>query len=524
MRSEISAGERMVELLGAYGVETIFGIPGVHNVEAYRALPRSGIRHVLARHEQGAGFMADGYARATGKPGVCFTISGPGLTNILTPLGEAWSDSSPVFVISSALADQDRGYGRGRLHEMRSQIGAAASVCAFAERATTAEGVEDSIHAAFAAFASQRPRPAYLEVPLDVLLKPAEAVWNPRPLPARPLAQQHQIDAAAARLSAARRPLLILGGGALAAGRFAVAIAERIGAEIMTTTAGKGAVPDGHPLSLGYCLGTEAGMRRIMEADAILAVGTELSDTDFWNEHFIVTRNLIRIDIDPSVLVRPHAPDIAILGDAAEAMARLESALAAALPQPRPSPRRTLIGYPERPNGILPVLAAIRDALPPETVISTDMTQIAYAGNEIFPVSQPRTWLHPVGFGTLGFALPAAIGAKIGVAETPVAVLAGDYGFQYTANELGTASELRLPLPILLWNNHALGQIRDDMISKAIQPNAVTLENPDFQMLAKAYRCHAARPASLKELAAAIGAALKADRPTLIEIEAGHAW
>jgi 5-guanidino-2-oxopentanoate decarboxylase len=165
-----------------------------------------------------------------------------------------------------------------------------------------------------------------------------------------------------------------------------------------------------------------------------------------------------------------------------------------------------------------PVLAAIRRALPRDTIVTSDMTQVAYAANEIFPVYAPRTWIHPVGFGTLGFATPAAIGAKVAFPDRPVAAMIGDYGFQYTLNELGTAAELRQPLVILLWNNDALGQIRDDMISKGIQPNAVNLVNPDFQLLARAYRCHAAKPASLDELETAIAAALAADRPTLIEM------
>ena len=141
------------------------------------------------------------------------------------------------------------------------------------------------------------------------------------------------------------------------------------------------------------------------------------------------------------------------------------------------------------PDAAHSVLAVIREALPPETVVASDMTQIAYAANEIFPVERPRTWLHPVGFGTLGFALPAGIGAKFGKPDTPVAVMIGDYGLQYTINELGTAAEHKLPLVMLMWNNDALGQIRDDMVSKGIQPNAVTLKNPDFQALAKAYDC-----------------------------------
>jgi thiamine pyrophosphate-dependent acetolactate synthase large subunit-like protein len=160
----------------------------------------------------------------------------------------------------------------------------------------------------------------------------------------------------------------------------------------------------------------------------------------------------------------------------------------------------------------------MRDALPRDAIVASDMTQIAYAANEVFPVYTPRSWIHPVGFGTLGFALPAAIGAKFGRPDTAVAAMMGDYGLQYTVNELGTAAEHRLPIPILLWNNNALGQIRDDMVSKGIQPNAVTLVNPDFQLLARAYACHAERPATLAALFTTIAAALKADRPTLIEM------
>ena len=211
-RAEISTGEALIGLLEAYGVDTVFGIPGVHNVEMYRALPRSKIHHVLVRHEQGAGFMADGYARATGRPGVCFTITGPGLTNILTPMGQAWSDSSSMLVISSALDMADSAQGRGRLHEMIDQRMAAASVTGLHMRAYTPKDVRDGLARAFSHFASQRPRPAYLEIPLDMLKSPAGDGWHARPLPRRARPQADQIAAAVARLSNAQRPLIILGG------------------------------------------------------------------------------------------------------------------------------------------------------------------------------------------------------------------------------------------------------------------------------------------------------------------------
>ena len=515
MRAELSIGEALVGLLEAYGVDTIFGIPGVHNIEMYRALPRSKIRHVLPRHEQGAGFMADGYARATGRPGVCFTISGPGVTNILTPLGQAWSDSSNVLVVSTAL---DVGYGaqgRGRLHEMISQFDAAKSVTSFARRAYTAQDVQNALAENFARFATARPRPAYLEIPLDVLAQPAGGGWNAVNLPSRPLAGETQIVAAAAKLNSAKRVCIILGGGAQGVGADALKIAEALQASIITTVAGKGVVPTDHPRVWGSHLAQEATRKLLADSDCVLAVGTELSETDHWALDFTITQNLIRIDLDPASLARPHAAEIAILGDGRDALSRL-----AALAKKRTGDASPALLTTETPlrKQLSTVLTVIREALPHDCVVASDMTQIAYAGNEVFPLFEPRTWLHPSGFGTLGFGLPVAIGAKFGVGEKPVAALVGDYGLQFTLNELGTAVEHKLPLPILLWNNDALGQIRDNMVDAGIQPNAVSLLNPDFQMLAKAYAARAEKPANLKALAVAIKAALKADGPTLIEM------
>ncbi len=512
---ETTIGEALVSLLEAYGVDTIFGIPGVHNVEMYRALPRSKINHVLTRHEQGAGFMADGYARATGKAGVCFTITGPGLTNILTPLGQAWSDSSNMLVISSALDVADSAQGRGRLHEMRSQLQAAHSVTAHATRAYTAEDVQDAVARAFSNFATARPRPAYLEVPLDLFTKPAGAGWKAQAVASRVTATSQQVLVAAAMLKNAKRPFIILGGGALQAGAAALNISEATGAPILTTTAGKGAVPAEHKNVWGSLLGYPETQSALQNADCILAVGTELSETDFWAGRFRLNAPMIRIDIDPDVLAKPHRVTLPILADATATLAAMalhfsgQVSSHAKAPATADDPLRQVLQK---------ALTVIRESLPAETVIASDMTQIAYAANEIFPMSHPRTWLHPVGFGTLGFALPAAIGAKFGVGKTPVAALAGDYGFQYTLNELGTAVEHKLPIPILLWNNTALGQIRDDMVNKGIQPNAVTLRNPDFQALAKAYGAQAERPKNLSELAKAIAASLKAEGPTLIEM------
>ncbi|MBM3519456.1 MAG: hypothetical protein FJX63_01570, partial [Alphaproteobacteria bacterium] len=298
-----------------------------------------------------------------------------------------------------------------------------------------------------------------------------------------------------------------------------LAIAEKLNAPVITTTAGKGAVPEDHPLCAGYRLGLAAGVEFLRGSDCILCAGSELSETDFWDDNIVLDRNLIRIDIDPASLARPHTAELAILGDAGPTLA----AIAARLKGTRAKPRaefdrlRAITPVPSR-EVLAKVLSAIREALPRDTVVCSDMTQIAYAANEHFDVYEPRSWIHPVGFGTLGFALPVAIGAKFSRPTAPVACMIGDYGIQYTINELGTVAEHKLPVVILMWNNERLGAIHDDMVGKGIQPNAVTLKNPDFQMLAKSYGVHAEKPTSLKALAVAIKTALAADGPTLIEM------
>ncbi len=262
-----------------------------------------------------------------------------------------------------------------------------------------------------------------------------------------------------------------------------------------------------------------------MDADLVLAAGTEISETDLWYQTFDITSPMIRIDLDPGCLARPYAAALPICADAAECLTLIAAGLKdqsadlkAAKSQVNDLTDTVRAADDDERKLLRPVLDTIHSALPQNAVVASDMTLIAYAGNEIFPVEQPDCWLHPVGFGTLGYALPAAIGAKAGVGDRAVVAIAGDYGFQYTINELGTAAELGQPLPILIWNNNLLGAIHADMVEKGIQPNAVTQVNPDFVALARAYNCHGERPSSLKALAQAITAALAADRPTIIEM------
>ncbi len=516
-------GVQISRMLEARGVEVIFGIPGVHNIELYRGLEETGIRHVLARHEQGAGFMADGYARATGRPGVAYVISGPGFTNILTPLGQAYSDSVPVLVISSCL--DETALKRGQLHQMKDQIGAGACVTDWSEMACSAQAAFGLIDRAFAEFVSARPRPRHLSLP--IALMGAEAPDPPR-APARaglappdPLV----VERAAAMIAAAKRPLFLFGGGARGGAEAARALVAACKAASICTYAGRGIIPDGSDLALGPVLARPGSKALIASADLVLVIGSELSEVDLWRNDLGHDAPKIRVDIDPEVLASAAPGDLPVLGDAAAFL----QAVAARRPGPveacgwqADEIARARAAFraetdAERP-GIVPIAEALAAGLPDDTMIYSDMTQFAYAAKEVWPMMRPGHWHHPYGFGTLGYALPAAIGGAVARPGLPTLAIAGDYGFQYTVQELATAVELGLSLPILIWDNAKLGEIEASMQAAQIAPNAVVARNPDFLALARAYGAGAEEPATIAGLVDAVNRALVAGRPTLIRV------
>jgi 5-guanidino-2-oxopentanoate decarboxylase len=530
-----SIGRYVVELLAANGIDTVFGIPGVHNLELYRGLAASDIRHVLVRHEQGAGFAADGYARLTGRPAAAFTISGPGLTNILTAAAQAYSDSIPMLVVATTPVRASLGKQWGVLHELPDQRALAAGVFGVARSAVTAEDVRDHLRVCLASLCTGRPRPAYLEIPLDVLSETTDLAaerfaQQPAALPQAP---PDVIGTARRWLAEAAQPVIVAGGGARESGAELRSLVDRLACPLVTTAAGKGLLPHAHPANLGTSLHHAGVQKLVSEADVVLAVGTELSETDlFYAMKLDLTGRLIRIDIDARKLCDHYAAALPIWADARSTLAALVEALPVRAREDSAGRADSAAGRVARlraeidgtldakARGWQSALQAIRAALPGETAVFTDMTQIAYFGNYAFPVDAPRRWFHPSGYGTLGFALPAAIGAKISSPARPVAALAGDFGLQFTLGELMTAVEANLSLPVIVWNNSALGQIRDDMIGAGIPPTDVVARNPDFVALARACGAGAVRASDAAHLTEAVRGALDAARPTLIEVPA----
>ncbi len=530
LNKQLTVGQAVIKLLEQYGVDTLFGIPGVHTLDFCRGLNISQIKHVQARNEQGAGFMADGYARASGRPGVALVISGPGVTNALTAIGQAFADSIPVLLLSADAASNTLGKGWGVLHEVPCLTDTTKPLTALAATAMAPADVPELLAKAFAIFASERPRPVHIAIPIDILAMPVEEEWHAVNLPERPAASERNIKMACEMLSQASHPMICVGGGAAWAGIHIKQIAEKLGAPVIASTAGKGIVDDSHPLSLSA--GTVRGevQQYLKLADVVLAIGTELSEVDSFVETLEINGQVIRVDIDPRKMTDLYPADLALIADAEMAAEAINLGLHNPVPRQQSHAevaelRKTIrsnLGNREARHCI--ALDVLREVLDDNTIVMTDICQLAYTGAFAFNVSAPRQWNYPAGYCTLGCGLPGAIGAKLALPDIPVICFAGDGGFMFTVQELVTAAELKLPIPIILWNNHALQQIKDDMLARDIEPVGVLGINPDFIALAKSCHCAAITVDSPESLTSAVKDAFNNDRPTLIEINENDSW
>jgi thiamine pyrophosphate-dependent acetolactate synthase large subunit-like protein len=521
----LSGGQALAEALSAHGVDTVWGIPGTHNLEIYAHLPGAGVRHISPRHEQGAGFAADGYARVTGRPGVCITTSGPAALNAATALGQAYSDSVPVLAVSAGMPLRHPGRGHGQLHEMKDQRAALDAIVAYSHRVTSVPEIPVAVAQAFAAMTSGRPRPVHLEIPLDVLEERAEAeIVDPLRVP--PSAPDREaLDEAAARLAGAARPAIVAGGGARGAAGEVRAVAERLGAPVVCTINGKGVLPEDHPLSAGAGL-TRAVVRELVEeSDVVLVVGSGLSPAELWLGPLPLEGKVVRVDIDPDQAVIGALPAAVVVGDAVAALAGLVARLGdgtgggerAAHWRSRHLEEARALG--ERWSWIFDGIAA---ALGRDGIVAGDSAMVCYRGAvAALPAYHPAAFLYPTGFGTLGYGLPAAIGAKLGRPDARVVALLGDGGIMFTVAELAAAAQLRLPLPVVVVDNAGYGEIRNEMAERGDPVHGVDLDVVDFAALGRVLGCEGAVADDESGLADALEQAFAADRPTVLHLKEG---
>lgn len=521
-----TTGWLVLETLRNYGIDTIFGIPGTHNLEFYRPLCHLGIRAVTARHEQGAGYGADGWSQQTGLPGVVITTSGPGLLNALSAAATAFAESRPMIVLAPGPATGAEFADVGSLHETKDQLSAAQAVVEWGRRVANAEEAVQAVHDAFKFFATGRPRPVYIEVPLDVLEAEAnisEQSLRPVPAPALKPVNREIVAEAAQLLDEASNPVILAGGGSLAAAQEIRELAERLEAPVVTTTNGKGVLDEHHRLALGANLRLAAVRNVAKTADVLLVIGAKLGEADLWVDALEAEGKVIRIDRLESQIHKNQEAYLGLIGDASEAVRTLldmvprreragavnvEAVLEAMVAESRElDAKNTELGM------------ALAEALPEDVIMTTDSSTIAYWGLlNMIKTRTPNSTPYMATYATLGYGLPAAVGAKIGAPERPVVTVVGDGALMFSIQELMTAVEQGLDLTVMVINNGGYAEIKSNEADVGIAPIGVDLVQPNWPALAEAFGGRGSEITELSQLPAAVDAAVSAGGVQLIHI------
>jgi acetolactate synthase-1/2/3 large subunit len=511
----------LVEGLALFGVHHIFGMPGSHSATIYDAIARAGsIRTTLVRNEQAAAFAADGYARVTGQPGVVCTTAGPGATNALTGVAECWADSVPTLLLAGQVNADALDRECGNYHEIDLQA-IFEPVTAWCATVRRVEEIPALLGRAFQAMTWERPRPAALFLPQDLMRSPCPVsaqltAFAPRPRPALPT---EAIARSAELLDRAIRPIILAGGGALWSGAAAEveALAHALNAPVITTLNGKGLIDERSPLSLGHAR-SSGGRLALAHADLMLAVGCRFTEVMTDWRRMTVPANLIQIDLEPTQIGMNFPVRVGIVADATAALEALEEALPEGLPRSQWGTlwEEARSARPARPEWFIDTL---RTALPDDVPVFTDACEMGYRMHTDWIARGPRLFFYPSNYITLGWAFPAAVGAAVALAGRPVAVVAGDGGFLMTSQELATAARYRLRVIVLVHNDSTYGAIKN------IQDRNhggryldVELNNPDFLELAAAFGVPARKAGNPDELLAAVREALDRDGPSLIEV------
>jgi acetolactate synthase-1/2/3 large subunit len=528
------AADLLVRRLHDLGVTQVFGYPGGQLTPLYDALYREpAVRHRLARHEQAAAFMADGYARASGRPGICLAVCGPGVFNAATPLASAFTDSVPVLLISGQIPTAGRGLRSGYYHE-NDQLSASVPFTKWRARAEPPEDVVPLLDRAWAALTEGRPGPVLLEVPLDVLRAEAPAEpWPAPPAPKPPPAPTAaEVESLARLIATWERPLVLAGGGVVTAGAEALLleVAERLGAPVVHTAMGKCAFPASHPLAAGMpwlrATSDLTGMTPFLSplfstADGLLALGCRFTQLATASWALRLPPSVAQIDVDPAEIGRHYPVQVGINADARAALGPLLAALPPADRRPWADLGRK--GEPWRLPGP-DLLGPLRRALPPDAIVAADVTRLAYLLMAEFPLDHPRTFLHPAGAVAMGYGIPAALGAKAAFPERKVVAVVGDGCFLMSGMELATAVQEGLPVVVVLVNDGCLTLIKSTQERRfAERYIAVDLRNPDFGLFARAFGVPYWHAATDADFEAALHEALAADEPALIEVRPADA-
>lgn len=525
---EMTGGEALVAQLVAEGVTDLFGIPGVQLDWATDALRRAQgrVRYWVPRHEQTTSYMADGYARTTGKLGVCMVVPGPGLLNATAGLATAYSANSPVLCIAGQILSTAIGKQRGLLHEIKDQAAVLNVVTKWSRRAERTEEIPALVREAVHRIRTGRPQPAAIEIAPDLLAGRAEvAPIEPRGDDGRVRPDAAAITAAAAMLDGATFPVIYAGGGVLAAGasRELSELAERLDAPVVMSENGRGALSDRHPLSLDPV----GGRAVFAHADVVLVVGSRFAHTStgqpMWPAGPRPTR-WIHLNVEPNDWSAPRRSDATIHADAKLGLA----ALAAAVRQ-RQAVRARDVGrvrawVGEQTACIEPQMSwlrALRSAIPDDGILVNELTQVGYVARAHYPVYEPNTFINPGYQGTLGYGFPTALGAAVGNPDRAVVSITGDGGFGWGLAELATAARYALNVVVVVFNDGHFGNVRTLQQQQFGESYGDELRNPRYDLLAAAFGVRYARVEGPDALVPVLGGALHDGGPTLIEAPVG---
>ena len=539
MAVNMTGGQALVQALYRAGVRVIFGLPGMQQYHAVDAVHQeSRIRYISTRHEQATTYMADGYARVSGRVGTAMVVPGPGLFNAAAGIATAYAVSSPLLIVTGDAASATLPIGSPSAstpgaHDQPSassdQMDFLRPITKWTARARHPADIPAIVHEAFRQLHTGRARPVEIEIAPEVLAAETEIKLLAPESYERPGGACEQVERAARILAAARRPVLWAGGGAISARASAVLqrLAEHLQAPVVTSPNGKGAISDRHPLSLGLAeLRYEPLRQWLAGCDVILAVGTRTGFADRLH-----TQQVIRIDIDQAEIERQRHHTLGIVGDARrtlEALYRLVAATPGATSgaEPVPSTVRALNAARFAPEDQLEpqhsFMTAIRSVLPDDAILVQGMNQMGYYSRNYYPVYAPGTYLTASSYGTLGSAYPLALGAKVAAPERSVVALSGDGGFLYNSQELATAVQYGINVVVIVFNDNAYGNVLRAQIEQFDGHILGTqLHNPDFVQLANVYGARGVRVHDANRLAAALREALAIEAPTLIEVPVG---
>ena len=519
-----SGGEAIVSGLVAHGVNTVFGLPGAQIYGLFDAFQQAQLKVIGARHEQACGYMAFGYARASGKPGVFSVVPGPGVLNASAALLTAFGANEPVLCLTGQVPTGFLGKGRGHLHEMPDQLATLRTFVKWAERIEYPANAPAMVARAFQEMLSGRRGPVSLEMPWDVFTQKVEVgaaeIFDrfaaPQPDPDR-------VKSAAALIAASKAPMIFVGSGAIEAGDEILELAELIDAPVVAFRSGRGIVSNAHELGLTMA----AAYRLWPTTDLMIGIGTrlELPTMSRW-PYLPNGLKSIRIDID-SVEMRRYTPDAAVVADAKAGTSELLAA-ARKIGYAKTSGRRTAIREASAAalkeiQKIQPQMAylnILREVLPPNAIVTDELSQVGFASWYGFPIYEPRTFISSGYQGTLGSGFPTALGAKVAHPDRPVVAITGDGGFMFGVQELATAVQFKIGVVVLVFNNNSYGNVRRDQRERFEgRIVASDLVNPDFVKLAESFGVGAARVTSPDGFRPALEKALADGGPYLIDIE-----